>query len=123
MNGISENAAAWNFDAETHIAHFAWKVVLAVQDNLNGRCRSGLESPVTTAYSPWMNEIRPSRRRRVETKPDVAPPGTPLHIAVAPGMLDREHTVVREPGESDERYRSRCDLFAALLDYAREGSA
>ncbi len=66
-----------------------------------------------------MNEIRP-RRRRDETPPDLAPPGTPLHIAVAPGLLDRKQTVVREPGESDERYQSRCDLLAALLDYARE---
>jgi hypothetical protein len=67
-----------------------------------------------------MNEIRSPRRRRVETPPDLAPPGTPLHIAVAPGLLDRKQTVVREPGESDERYQSRCDLLAALLDYARE---
>jgi len=35
-------------------------------------------------------------------------------------MLDREQTVVREPGESDVRYQSRCDLLAALLDYARD---
>jgi len=38
-------------------------------------------------------------------------------------MLDRKQTVVRESGESDERYQSRCDLLAALLDYAREASA
>jgi hypothetical protein len=67
-----------------------------------------------------MNEIRPPRRRNAETPPDLAPPGTPLHIATAPGLLDRKQTVVREPGESDERYQSRCDLLAALLDYARE---
>jgi hypothetical protein len=44
-----------------------------------------------------------------------------LHIAAAPGMLDAEHTVDREPGESDERYRSRCEMVAALLEYARRG--
>jgi hypothetical protein len=66
-----------------------------------------------------MNEIRPPRRR-AEAPCDLAPPGTPLHIAVAPGLLDGKQTVVREPGESDERYQSRCDLLAALLDYARE---
>ena len=51
----------------------------------------------------------------------VGPPGSPLHIAVAPGMLDQKHTVIREPGESDERYQSRCELLAALLDHAKQG--
>ncbi len=40
-------------------------------------------------------------------------------FAAAPGLLDQEHTVVREQGESDERYLSRCNLLAALLDYAK----
>ena len=70
-----------------------------------------------------MNEIRSPRRPRVETPPDLAPSGTPLHITAAPGVLDRKQTGVREPGESDARYQSRCDLLAALLDYAREASA
>ena len=56
-----------------------------------------------------------------DAEPELAPPGTPLHIAAAPGMLDAEHTVDREPGESDERYRSRCEMVAALLEYARRG--
>jgi hypothetical protein len=51
----------------------------------------------------------------------LAPPGSPLHIAVAPGMLDQKPTVIREPGESDERYQSRCELLAALLDHAKQG--
>ena len=75
-----------------------------------------------------MNEIRPPRRR-AQTPPgrpaaphsELAPFAAPLHVAVAPGLLDVEHTVIREPGESDERYQSRCDLVAALLDYARRG--
>lgn len=67
-----------------------------------------------------MNEIRPPRRRRAQPKPELSPPGTPLHVAVAPGLLDQKHTVIREPGESDERYKSRCELFAALLDYAKQ---
>lgn len=67
-----------------------------------------------------MNEIRPSRRRRTQTKPELATRGAPLHVAVAPGLLDQTHIVVREPGESDERYRSRCELFAALLGYAKQ---
>ena len=52
-------------------------------------------------------------------EPGLSPPGTPLHIAVAPGLLEQNHVVTREPGESDERYQSRCELFAALLDYAK----
>lgn len=68
-------------------------------------------------------------RTKLVTRPDVpakphpelAAPGAPSHIAVAPGLLDHEHTVIREPGESDERYQSRCDLLAALLDYAKRG--
>jgi hypothetical protein len=71
------------------------------------------------AYFLPMNEIRPPRRR-VAAPSDLAPPGAPLHIAAAPGLLDRKQTVAREPGESDERYQSRCDLLATLLDYARE---
>ena len=58
-------------------------------------------------------------------KPDLpaerklAPPGTPPHISVAPGLLDHEHTVIREPGESDESYQSRCELLRALIDHAK----
>lgn len=80
----------------------------------------GVEQGRDNTYYRPMNEIRRTRRPRAETPPDLPPAGTPLHIAVAPGLLDREQTVVREPGESDERYQSRCDLLAALLDYARE---
>jgi len=35
--------------------------------------------------------------------------------------LDHEHKVVREPGESDERYQSRCELVTILLDFAKKG--
>ncbi len=66
-----------------------------------------------------MNEIRPRRPRRTKQRSDLATPDAPLHIAVAPGLLNLEHTLVREPGESDERYQSRCDLLAALLDHAK----
>jgi hypothetical protein len=59
--------------------------------------------------------------RRVDTPSELAPPSTPPHIAVAPGLLDRDHTVVREPGETDESYQSRCELLAILLDHAKHG--
>jgi hypothetical protein len=53
--------------------------------------------------------------------PELAPAGTPPHIAVAPGLLDHEHVVIREDDDTDETYQSRCDMVAALLDYARKG--
>jgi putative lipase involved disintegration of autophagic bodies len=68
-----------------------------------------------------MNEIRSPRRPRVKAPPDLAPAGTPLHIAVAPGLLDHEHVVIHEDDDTDETYQSRCDMVAALLDYARKG--
>lgn len=52
--------------------------------------------------------------------PELAPFGSPPHLTIAPGLLDQEHTVVREPGESDERYQSRCELLAILLDFAKK---
>jgi hypothetical protein len=61
-----------------------------------------------------MNEAFPAQ----SATPELAPAGTPPHIAVVPGLLDQKHTVVREPGETDERYRSRCELLAVLLDFA-----
>jgi hypothetical protein len=57
--------------------------------------------------------------RRAGRLPRPRATGTPLLIAVAPGLLEQAQVVIREPGESDERYQSRCELFAALLDYAK----
>ena len=68
-----------------------------------------------------MNEIRPIPPQLLDAEPELATFDAPLHIAVPPGLLDLEHTVDREPGESDERYQSRCDLWAAVLDYAKRG--
>ena len=51
--------------------------------------------------------------------PELAPPSAPLHIAVAPGVRDGQHTVIREPNESDESYRSRCELLATLTSYVK----
>jgi hypothetical protein len=60
-------------------------------------------------------------KRSAKCQPELSPAGTPPHVAVAPGLLDQAHTVVREPGESDERYRARCELLAAVLDFAKQG--
>jgi hypothetical protein len=59
-------------------------------------------------------------KRPVDQPPELAPQGSPPHLAVAPGLLDQQHIVVREPGETDERYQSRCDLLASLLDFAKK---
>jgi hypothetical protein len=50
--------------------------------------------------------------------PELAPPGTPPHIAVAPGVLDDQHVVIRDEDDTDESYQSRCELVALMLDYA-----
>jgi hypothetical protein len=71
-------------------------------------------SAVKTKYA-----ARP--KQPAKRQPELAPAGTPPHVAVAPGLLDQAHTVVREPGESAERYRSRCELLAAVLDFAKKG--
>jgi hypothetical protein len=53
---------------------------------------------------------------------ELAPAGTPPHIAVAPGLLDQEHVVIRDADDTDESYQSRCELVALMLDYAaRQG--
>lgn len=53
-------------------------------------------------------------------RPELAPDGAPLHIALAPGVLEQEHVVIRSDDDTDESYQSRCDLLAALLDYAKQ---
>ena len=60
-----------------------------------------------------MNKVLPAK-----TSAELAPAGTPPHIAVAPGLLEQTHAVVREAGETDERYLARCELFSALVDFA-----
>jgi hypothetical protein len=43
------------------------------------------------------------------------------HLFAAPGMLDGgAMTVNREPDDSDEQYKSRCDLVDMLLKRAKE---
>jgi hypothetical protein len=48
-------------------------------------------------------------------------PDSIVHIAVAPGILDHEHVVVRSDDDTDEDYAARCRLLAALLAAARRG--
>jgi hypothetical protein len=73
------------------------------------------------AYSFPMNEIRPPRPRRPKPRPGLAPPCTPPHVAVAPGVLDHEHVVIRAADDTDEDYATRTRVFAAALTFARKG--
>jgi hypothetical protein len=66
-----------------------------------------------------MDEIR-SPRPRADTLPDLAPAGTPLHVAVAPGLLDQKHTVIRADEDTDEDYERKQRLLDALLAYAKK---
>lgn len=72
-----------------------------------------------SAYSLPMNEIRPPRRRRAAPQPDLAPAGTPLHVAVAPGLLEGQHVVIRAEDDTDEDYAAKQRLLDAMLAYAK----
>ena len=52
----------------------------------------------------------PGRPDETETEP---------RVIVAPGLLDRAHTVIREADETDVEYEARCRLFAAMLDHVK----
>lgn len=80
-----------------------------------------LERRSACAYSIPMNEIRPPLRRRPRTRADLAPPGTPPHVAVAPGLLDRKHVVIRADDDTDEDYAAKQRLLDAALAFARKG--
>ena len=67
---------------------------------------------MTTATKP-----RASRRQH----PQLDPPGAPPRVAVAPGLQDRDHVVIRSDDDTDEDYEARCRVFAAALAFARKG--
>jgi hypothetical protein len=76
------------------------------------------------AYSPTMNDTpNPtlSQKQPDDGSSELAPPGTPPHVAVAPGVLDQEHVVIRAADDSDEDYEARRRVFAAALKFARKG--
>jgi hypothetical protein len=64
-------------------------------------------------------KIRP--RPPAHKHPEVAPPGSAPSVAVAPGLLDQDHVVIRSDDDTDEDYEARCRVFAAALAYARNG--
>jgi len=58
-------------------------------------------------------------RTSTSQQPELAPPGSPPHVVVAPGLLDQEHVVIRADDDTDEDYEARCRVFAAALAFAR----
>ena len=52
---------------------------------------------------------------------ELAPPGTPPHVAVAPGLPDQPHVVAREDDDTGADYEARSRLLAAALRVARQG--
>jgi hypothetical protein len=66
-----------------------------------------------------MNEIRPILPH--DDEPELAPSGTPPHVAVAPGLLDQQHIVIRDEEDTDEDYAAKQRRFDAALAFARRG--
>ena len=81
----------------------------------------GLEARRKATYSPTMNEIRPPLPAKAH-QPEPGFAGPRPTVIVAPELRGRhDFQVVREPDETDEGYRSRCELVALLLDHTRKG--
>lgn len=59
--------------------------------------------------------------RPEQQHPELAPPGSPPHVAVAPGLLDHDHAVIRSDDDTDEDYEARRRVLAAALSFARKG--
>jgi hypothetical protein len=76
-----------------------------------------------TAHRPILPVMKTKTRPspRTHQHPELAPPGSPPHIAVASDLLDQEHIVAREDDDTDEDYEARCRLSAAVLRFARHG--
>jgi hypothetical protein len=67
---------------------------------------------INHARKPDLPEASPS---------ELAPPGSAPHIAVAPGVLDREHVLIRAEDDTDEDFERRSQLLAAAVAFARNG--
>jgi len=59
-----------------------------------------------------------STNRQIKAVSEVLADKRPRVIA-APELLDRPFTVVREEDDTDASYDSRCELFALLVEAAR----
>jgi hypothetical protein len=66
-----------------------------------------------------MDEIHPSPPPAEDPQSDGILPEVRPTVIVAPELRGRrDFAVIREPDETDEDYRSRCELLALLLDHA-----
>jgi hypothetical protein len=52
-------------------------------------------------------------------EPELAPVGAPLHVSVAPGLLDKDYVVIRSDEDTDKDYEARQAMFTAVLAYAQ----
>ncbi len=60
-----------------------------------------------------MDQLPPSPPPNRE--PELAPPGTPPHVAVAASLRGQAHNVIRAEDDTDEDYEARSRLLAASL--------
>jgi hypothetical protein len=68
-----------------------------------------------------MDDIRPTSPEPPTAEEELAPPGAPVSLAVAPGLLDQEFVAIREEDDTDEDFESSKRLLAAVLAFARKG--
>ena len=82
-----------------------------------------LNTAILYEQNPDMNDTShpPPTRRRAPSYNEIAPEGTPLHIAVAPGILGHEHVAIRDADDTDEDHASKQQLIDAVLAFARKG--
>jgi hypothetical protein len=60
-----------------------------------------------------MDQLAPSAA--VGRQPELGPPGTPPHVAVAVGLQEQAHDIIRAEDDTDEDYEARRRLLAAAL--------
>ena len=52
--------------------------------------------------------------------PELAPSGTPPHVAVALGLRNQPRVVIRAEEDTDEDYEARSRLLAAALAFTAD---
>jgi hypothetical protein len=60
-----------------------------------------------------MNQIQPDAV--YDDHPDLAPSGTPPHVAIAPELVGKDYVVIRDEDDTDEDYETRRRLLDAAL--------
>jgi len=62
-----------------------------------------------------MDQLPPSAP--LSQQPELGPPGTPPHVAVAAGLREQAHDIIRAEDDTDEDHEARSRLLAAALDH------